>query len=131
MRYVGWYSNRARGERAKAQKGQDAPATVPNLCASPIEPVSEPVSAFAARAKSAWARLIRKVYESDPLECPKCKGPMRILALINDPPVVRRILEHLELWQPQATQRSPPVPLEAWPLNSVLPMTYHPVPDIA
>ena len=57
VRYVGWYSNRARGERAKAQKSQDGPA----MCASPIEPVSE----FAARAKSAWARLIRKVYESD------------------------------------------------------------------
>ena len=26
VRYVGWYSNRARGERAKAQKTQDAPA---------------------------------------------------------------------------------------------------------
>ncbi len=52
----------------------------------------EPVSEFAARAKSAWARLIRKVYEADPLECPKCHGPMRIIALINDPPVVQRIL---------------------------------------
>ncbi len=40
-------------------------------------------------------------------------GPMRIIALINDPPVVRRILEHLGLWQPQATERSPPVPPEA------------------
>ena len=123
VRYVGWYSNRARGERAKALKDQNAPTT----CAAPIEPVSE----FAARAKSAWARLIRKVYEADPLECPKCHGPMRIIALINDPPVVRRILEHLGLWQPEAMERSPPVPSEAWPLNSVLPMTYHAVPDIA
>ncbi len=38
------------------------------------------------------------------------QGPVRIIALINDPPVVRRILEHLGLWQPQATERSPPVP---------------------
>ncbi len=105
VRYVGWYSNRARGERAKAHKDPDVPAT----CASPIEPVS----AFAARAKAAWARLIRKVYEADPLECPKCHGPMRIIALINDPPVVRRILEHLGLWQPEAMERSPPVPPEA------------------
>ena len=127
VRYVGWYSNRARGERAKAQKTQDAPG----LGASPIKPVSEPASAFAAHARSAWARLIRKVYEADPLECQKCHGPMRIIALIDDPPVVRRILDHLGLWQPEASERSPPVPPEAWPLNSVLPMTYHPVPDIA
>ena len=89
VRYVGWYSNRARGERAKAQKTQDAPG----LGASPIKPVSEPASAFAAHARSAWARLIRKVYEADPLECQKCHGPMRIIALIDDPPVVRRILD--------------------------------------
>ena len=56
------------------------------------------MGALASHAKSAWARLIRKVYEADPLECPKCEGPMRIIALIDDPPVVQRILEHLELW---------------------------------
>ncbi len=56
---------------------------------------------------------------------------MRIIALINNPPVVRRILKHLELWRPEASERSPPVPSEAWPLHSILPMTYHPVPDIA
>jgi hypothetical protein len=31
-------------------------------------------------ANAAWARLIRKVYEVDPLECPKCTGPMRVIA---------------------------------------------------
>ena len=36
---------------------------------------------FAVRAKAAWARLIRKVYEADPLECPQCKGTMRVIAL--------------------------------------------------
>jgi len=66
VRYVRWYSNRARGERAKAGKDRDAPTP----CAASAEPVSE----FAARANAAWARLIRKVYEADPLECPKFKG---------------------------------------------------------
>jgi len=42
------------------------------------------VSEFAARAKAAWTRLIRKVYET-----------MRINALIEDPQVIRSILEHL------------------------------------
>ena len=50
------------------------------------------------RAKATWARLIRKVYEVDPLECPKCKGSMRVIALIEDAGVIRRILEHLGLW---------------------------------
>ena len=77
------------------------------------------------------ARLIRKVYEADPLECPKCKGSMRVIALIEDPGVIRRILEDLGLWAPQGTQRSPPLGPEAWPVHASLPLTYHPVPDIA
>ena len=64
------------------------------------------------------ARLIRKVYEAEPLECPKCKGSMRVIALIDDPPVVRRILEHLGRWQPEAMKRSPPVLPETWPANA-------------
>ena len=51
---------------------------------------------------------IRKIYESDPLECPKCKGPMRVIALIEDPVVVRAILTHLGRWEPQASERAPP-----------------------
>ncbi|HEX9596153.1 MAG TPA: hypothetical protein VF982_04685, partial [Anaerolineales bacterium] len=73
VRYVGWYSNRARGERAKARIGRDG--------LGPCVASAETVSEFAQRAKAAWARLIRKVYEADPLVCPKCKGPMRVIAL--------------------------------------------------
>jgi hypothetical protein len=101
--YVGWYSNRAWGERAKNALPQDGFA-LPS-------PGEEPAAAIAARAKAAWAQLIRKVYEADPLECPRCKGPMRVIALIEDPGVIRRILEHLGLWAPLATERterSPP-----------------------
>ena len=67
-----------------------------------------PVSEFATRAKAAWARLIRKGYEADPMECPRCKGPMRAIALIDDPHVVRRILEHLGRWAPEPAERGPP-----------------------
>lgn len=89
------------------------------------------MSEFAARAKAAWARLIRKVYEADPLECPKCKGPMRIIALIDDPAVIRRILQHLGCWAPEALERGPPGQAPQWPANTVIPLTYHPIPDIA
>jgi hypothetical protein len=86
---------------------------------------------FGSRAKAAWARLIRKVYEVDPLECPKCKGPMRVIALIEGPGVIRRILEHLGLWAPLAAERSPPLAAASWPRHANLPLTHHPVPDIA
>ena len=89
------------------------------------------MSAFANRAKATWARLIRKVYEADPLVCPKCKGPMRVIALIDDPGVVRRILEHLGRWAPEPSERGPPAQAPDWPRNAVIPITDHPVPDIA
>jgi hypothetical protein len=77
-------------------------------------PSEQPNTEFVARAKATWARLIRKIYEADPLECPKCKGPMRVIALIEDPGVVRRILEHLGLWAPQVKERSPPLDSASW-----------------
>ena len=32
-----------------------------------------------------------------PLLCPSCRGEMRILAFLTDPPIVSRILLHLDL----------------------------------
>jgi hypothetical protein len=123
VRYVGWYSNRARGERAKALKAQQPATTAPAAEAA--------LSEFATRAKATWARLIRKVYEADPLVCPKCKGPMRVIALIDDPAVVRRILEHLGRWAPEPSERGPAAQAPEWPRDAVIPITYHAVPDIA
>jgi hypothetical protein len=31
-------------------------------------------------AKIAWAKMIRKVYEVDPLACPECGAQMRVIA---------------------------------------------------
>ena len=54
-----------------------------------------------------WAELIKLLYEVDPLLCSQCQNEMRIVAIINDPFIVEKILKHLDLWQPQA--HSPPV----------------------
>ena len=56
---------------------------------------------------------------------------MRVIALIEDPIVVRAILRHLGRWQPEPSGRAPPVPSGAWPAHASLPLTYHRVPDIA
>jgi len=48
------------------------------------------------RCKANWARLIQKVYEVDPLECPNCGTAMRMIALIDEPVVIERILKHLK-----------------------------------
>ncbi|MDH4191454.1 MAG: transposase [Betaproteobacteria bacterium] len=116
VRYVGWYSTRVRGERARK--------AVPDAAVQ--APEDHPM--IAARARSAWARLIHKVYEVDPLECPKCGAPMHIIALIDDAAVIRRILEYLGRWAPREARPHPRAPPKKPPL---LELTYHPVPDIA
>jgi hypothetical protein len=45
-----------------------------------------------------WARLIQKIYEVDPLTCPKCQGMMRIISFIQNEEVIKKILKHLGLW---------------------------------
>ncbi len=60
----------------------------------------------ARQARQAWARLIRKVYLDDPLTCPRCGKPMRIVAVIEEPRVINRMLTHLGL--PQRAPRPPP-----------------------
>ena len=47
-----------------------------------------------------WAQLMRRVFEKDVLECPRCSGRMRVVATINRPSAVRAILEHLGLSAP-------------------------------
>jgi hypothetical protein len=53
---------------------------------------TKPTTVPHAACRSAWARLIAKVYEVDPMLCPRCGSEMK---LITDPPEVRRILRHL------------------------------------
>ena len=48
--------------------------------------------------KRNWARLIKKIYNVDPLICPKCQSRMKIISVIEDDVVIRKILQHLGLW---------------------------------
>ena len=52
-----------------------------------------------AKRSGNWRELIKRVWESDPLLCPKCHNEMRIVSLIDDPEVIERILRHLGLWE--------------------------------
>jgi hypothetical protein len=98
VRYYGYYSNKARGQRRKLP---NSPAAI-----TPVAPPETEPDDFRRHARRAWARLIRKVYLTDPLTCPKCGGTMRIIAFIDDPPVIEKILRHLGLWDPP--ERPPP-----------------------
>ncbi|MBC8463475.1 MAG: transposase, partial [Deltaproteobacteria bacterium] len=80
-RYYGHYSNVARGKRKKAGTEDKIPC------------ILEPELSGAAFRKN-WARLIQKIYEVNPLVCPKCQGMMRVVAFIENPDVIKKILKH-------------------------------------
>lgn len=42
-----------------------------------------------------WASLLRRVFDVDVLVCPECAGPMQVIAAIEEPKVIARILDHL------------------------------------
>jgi hypothetical protein len=51
----------------------------------------------AATRYISWADLLKRVFDVDSLLCPKCSGRLRIISLIMEPAVVRRILRSLDL----------------------------------
>jgi hypothetical protein len=105
VRYYGYYSNVARARRAAAEGGP-VPPVVPGDGVLPADPAEGPTSA-AERRRRLWAQLLRRVYEVDPLTCRECGGPMRILAFIQEPATIRKILAHLER-QGRDPSRAPP-----------------------
>ncbi len=46
-------------------------------------------------SRIAWAKLMARVGEEFPLECPACGGDIRLIAFITDPGPIRKILTHL------------------------------------
>jgi len=107
IRYYGWYSNKKRGLRAKSQMKE---ASTEDNGESIFGPDRK-------TARKAWAALIKQVYETDPLLCPKCGGEMKIIRFTCLPAgrqverhqneVIEKILKHCGLWVEQSA-RAPP-----------------------
>ena len=81
VRYYGYYSNASRGKRKKL--GMDDGETPVVTCCW------EEDTDYRKKCRANWARLIKKIYEVDPLICPKCAGEMRVVAMdsIFKPPL--------------------------------------------
>jgi hypothetical protein len=111
IHYYGWYANKSRGLRK-----QRAAAVPAGAAAAPVSVAAIEEELSRAEARRRWAALIKRVYEVDPLVCPKCGGEMRVIAFIErrQRDVIRKILEHCGLWEePRAPARTPPTPARA------------------
>jgi hypothetical protein len=84
VRYYGLYANAHRG--GKVRKASLSPLV--------LRMAEEEVRRIPSKG---WAEIIRKVYEVDPMLCPKCGGAMKIVAFISDYRAVDRIIDHLKL----------------------------------
>ena len=77
MVHYGYYSNKCRNLRKKNGKDDGTPAVINSDLSRKT-------------FKKNWARLIQKVYELDPLVCPKCQGEMIIIAFIEQPHIINK-----------------------------------------
>ncbi|MDD1721797.1 MAG: transposase [Euryarchaeota archaeon] len=62
---------------------------------------------------ASWAALMRRTFGFDVLACPRCGHGMRLIALIERPEVIRRILRHLG----HPLEVPPPAPARAPPFS--------------
>ena len=95
QRYYGWYANRTRGIRRKGGPHEQPPVV------AVVE--AEAVPPALAQARRRWAELLRRIFELDPLRCPRCGHAMRVVGFITQPHVIDRILTHLRRHAPPAT----------------------------
>jgi hypothetical protein len=110
QRFYGAYSNRARISVS--------PADAKNAGSKADTHTDQDNSDFSREARSTWARLIKKIFEADPLLC-TCGARLRIVSFITDPRAVDRILRHRESGRCKAQDpfepRAPPGAVESSP----------------
>ena len=90
LRYFGAYASRTRVFRKKHGLTLHPLRDNDN---SKAEPELSPKKRAAMR--KSWARLIKRVYQVDPLKC-ECGGTLHVIAFITEHKVIRKILDHLD-----------------------------------
>ena len=79
-------SRRTRTRRTASK--QSTPKHLPEDPAQPTAPLT-------------WAQRLKRVFEIDISQCPRCGGTLRVISDVTDPDVIQIVLEHLK-------QRAPP-----------------------
>jgi len=85
----------------------------PELKLVQAQEIIEPQQLELEKKNIPWAKLLARVFNIDVETCIKCGGKMKIIAAIEDPKVIKKILEHLRLptkLPPLQPARAPPSP---------------------
>lgn len=94
--YYGVYSSSHRGKQRRENKEDQETELVL---------IENGKASADCKSNSSWARLIRRIFEVDPLRCKDCGAEMRLIAFVTDFHQVRKILEHIG----EPTIRPPPL----------------------
>jgi len=101
VRYYGVHSNRSRKIwRRRITEEEDRRSPGPHRrfeWAEPREsslPPNEAGTPAPTSHRASWARLLKKIFEVDPLLCPQRKVPLQLVSVITEPEVVDKILAH-------------------------------------
>ena len=97
-------SNAARGKRRRVEA---AGRPVRLRSADPAEDDAE-VGGELRLLRRRWRQLVKRIYEVDPLLCPRCHAEMRVVAFIVDHAVVDKILRRLDRKAEAHPERGPP-----------------------
>jgi hypothetical protein len=112
-RMYGWYSNRMRGDRKKQREREGENETIEDSKIIDIrnfKPKRIPQLMWReCTPRALLSGRIKKIWEVDPLTCPKCTGGMKIISFIYKRTVIKKILTHLNLYEERSNQRAPPV----------------------
>jgi len=84
----------------------------------PQKPLEEQETPKPKAYSMTWAQRFKRVFAIEIEKCEKCGGPVRIIAPIENPDVIQRILKHLGLDQGGDPQnRSPPPDMTDHPMT--------------
>ena len=110
-RYFGFYSNKSKGMRAKAEQIEHAQGATEENSKDGLTIID--VSQYQPKKVPplTWCDCIKKIWKDDPLVCPECMGRMKIISFITEGPIIHKILKHLGLWD--ETARAPPPKMDA------------------
>ena len=81
----------------------------PDLWLQPFRLVRTLFSAWQTGGDHLWMQRLRRVFAIDLRVCPRCAGPVRVIAAVTEPALISTILQHLDRREGSgAGARAPP-----------------------
>ena len=104
VRYHGVFAPNARDRGEIVPDAEEAAADA----AACDEPAPKPKPKPRSGRYLLWAALLKRVFQVDVLECPRCGGRLRLVCAVVDPLSARRYLEGTSPAEPEPEARPPP-----------------------